>query len=160
MQPTNRAQGLKGQPPATCTAHALVRIALYPRTAGRACVFHYTVLLHLSRRRPPPLCSQPPPKPQRGEHESPSLAPSAAMEGAFRLNMGIALCLNRKLPYGDKSSEMDFFEAAVKGNLDRLRGKPVGHRRSTECFPGPFSVARCIGLARKPSIGFAFVISR
>ncbi|KAK3149723.1 hypothetical protein QOZ80_3AG0221570 [Eleusine coracana subsp. coracana] len=48
------------------------------------------------------------------------------MEGAFRLNMGIALCLNRKLPYGDKSSEMDFFEAAVEGNLDRLREMAKG----------------------------------
>ncbi|GJN23736.1 hypothetical protein PR202_gb11412 [Eleusine coracana subsp. coracana] len=72
------------------------------------------------------------------------------MEGAFGLNMGIALCLNRKLPYGDKSPEMDFFKAVVERNLDCLRGKPVGRRRSIECFPGPFSLARCVAPSGNP----------
>nr|CAB3493696.1 unnamed protein product [Digitaria exilis] len=48
------------------------------------------------------------------------------MEGAFDLNTRIFLSLNSKLPYGDKSPRMEFFEAAFKGDLRRLREMASG----------------------------------
>ncbi|CAL4926677.1 unnamed protein product [Urochloa decumbens] len=48
------------------------------------------------------------------------------MEGAFDLNTRIFLSLNSQLPYGDKSPQMDFFDAAFKGDLRRLREMASG----------------------------------
>jgi hypothetical protein len=58
------------------------------------------------------------------------------MEGAFDLNTRIFLSLNSRLPYGDKSPQMDFFDAAFKGDLRRVRGQ-VNHPSPTSPLP-PF----------------------
>lgn len=85
-----------------------------------------------------------------GTEEAKALEPSAAMEGAFQLNMGIAQCLNRKLRYGDKSPEVDFFEAAVKGNLDRLRGKLLANQSSSSQVPSPSCKASQLAASGNP----------
>jgi hypothetical protein len=74
------------------------------------------------------------------------------MEGAFDLNTRIFLSLNSRLPYGDKSPQMDFFDAAFKGDLRRIRGK---------CSPSPTDLpvrypSRGRAGAAGPSTGLAF----
>jgi hypothetical protein len=94
-----------------------------------------------------PLCSQP--SQNLGAEEAQDLAPTAAMEGAFDLNMRIAMCLNHQLPYGDKSPEMEFFEAAFNGDLDRLRGKLFADRSIAPA--SRYLLPRAMRRPRRPS---------